>query len=641
MQEIDNIMHEAIALHRAGKLKEAETLYRLALEIEQKNADANHNLGLITLAKGQEKQALSLFRVALEANPKQGQYWLSYINTLIQLQEIDAAKKILGQGISKGLSGDKVDLLIRQLNLEKEPNIVDYKGKNNQSINLYRRSSEDKSKKGKVKQASFTGNIQALTKLLLELHKSNDYIKCEELAYSIIKKYPNHLISWTILGSIFKSTGRLSEALSANRKVVEMKPNNADAHYNEANTLKDLGKFEEAEKSYLIALNINKNFTNAYFNYAHILTELGRYLDAEVVCKKLISINPNFVEAYGRLGVILIQTGRLLEAETSYKKALELKPDYLEGLFDLSICCLYGCKYSEAAYFLNKLVILDKSGYGLKAKIYLALLLYLNGKLNECKGYIDSSSDISKGEHINFRIESAYWRFLSELVKWHSKNISKGVRPNYVEKIYVIGESHSLVWNNIEVKKNAKHYFCESKWILGCKQWHLGNTRMNHYKKCFERLIDGFPKNSQILLTIGEIDCRIDEGIIPVLKKNPEKTLEGVVISTITSYITYVSKITKEHGHKLIISGIPAPNINLSALSIEDSNLLIKLIRVFNEVLLTQAIQYGHNFLNVYALTNRGDGISNKQWHIDDFHINPSAIPILFNDLYIQAAPPQ
>jgi hypothetical protein len=100
-----------------------------------------------------------------------------------------------------------------------------------------------------------------------------------------------------------------------------------------------------------------------------------------------------------------------------------------------------------------------------------------------------------------------------------------------------------------------------------------------------------------------------------------------------------VSQI-KEHGHKITISGVPAPNINFAVVSGQDSNLLIKLIRVFNESLRIYAKQYGYNFLDVYALTNRGDGISNKEWHIDNFHLKPTAIPVLFNDYYFQAAKP-
>ena len=32
------------------------------------------------------------------------------------------------------------------------------------------------------------------------------------------------------------------------------------------------------------------------------------------------------------------------------------------------------------------------------------------------------------------------------------------------------------------------------------------------------------------------------------------------------------------------------------------------------------------DLVDIYELTNRGDGISNEVWHIDDFHISPDGI---------------
>ena len=36
--------------------------------------------------------------------------------------------------------------------------------------------------------------------------------------------------------------------------------------------------------------------------------------------------------------------------------------------------------------------------------------------------------------------------------------------------------------------------------------------------------------------------------------------------------------------------------------------------------------QDSSDLLDIYELTNRGDGISNEVWHIDDFHISPDGI---------------
>tara|TARA_Y100000766_G_C18639902_1_gene475022 strand:+ start:532 stop:702 length:171 start_codon:yes stop_codon:yes gene_type:complete len=44
---IDQALQQGIAAHKAGKLQEAENLYRVILQTDPKNPDANHNLGIL------------------------------------------------------------------------------------------------------------------------------------------------------------------------------------------------------------------------------------------------------------------------------------------------------------------------------------------------------------------------------------------------------------------------------------------------------------------------------------------------------------------------------------------------------------------------------------------------------------------
>jgi hypothetical protein len=39
----------------------------------------------------------------------------------------------------------------------------------------------------------------------------------------------------------------------------------------------------------------------------------------------------------------------------------------------------------------------------------------------------------------------------------------------------------------------------------------------------------------------------------------------------------------------------------------------------------------GLDFLDVYALTDRGDGIANGEWHIDYYHLQPHAMVQAFD----------
>ena len=88
---IEQVLQQGVAVHKEGKLEEAERLYRAILGSQPQHPDANHNLGVLAVSVGQVDVALPHFKVALEANPKIEQFWLSYIDALIKFGQVDNA----------------------------------------------------------------------------------------------------------------------------------------------------------------------------------------------------------------------------------------------------------------------------------------------------------------------------------------------------------------------------------------------------------------------------------------------------------------------------------------------------------------------------------------------------------------------
>ena len=81
---IEQALQRAVEAHKAGKLQDAEALYRAILQAQPQHPDANHNLGVMAVSLNKTAAALPLFKIALEANPSQGQFWLSYVDALIK-----------------------------------------------------------------------------------------------------------------------------------------------------------------------------------------------------------------------------------------------------------------------------------------------------------------------------------------------------------------------------------------------------------------------------------------------------------------------------------------------------------------------------------------------------------------------------
>ena len=51
-----------------------------------------------------------------------------------------------------------------------------------------------------------------------------------------------------------------------------------------------------------------------------------------------------------------------------------------------------------------------------------------------------------------------------------------------------------------------------------------------------------------------------------------------------------------------------------------------RFLSLFNTQLKRQALEMGMDFLDVFTMTDGGNGKSNQQWHIDAHHLRPDGI---------------
>lgn len=227
---------------------------------------------------------------------------------------------------------------------------------------------------------------------------------------------------------------------------------------------------------------------------------------------------------------------------------------------------------------------------------------------------------------VDFRGEKSYQRYLLNIFKWREDNNFEVYNRKLEKILYVVGESHSLVSHYLRVKRLGSDLLCKAKLIKGCKQWHLGNTTKNKFKNKFESIFYSLPKSSEVLLTIGEIDCRLDDGIIKHKNNFPHKEIKKIIATTVENYLTYVLKNNSGYQHNIIIQGVPCPNIDTESHPGKNVTELIDVIKVFNFELETKSKDKGFKYLDVHKLTDRGDGFSNAIWHIDSSHLSPDGM---------------
>jgi tetratricopeptide (TPR) repeat protein len=102
---IEQAMQQAMAEHNKGNLQNAESEYRQVLKVVPAHADANHNLGILLVALHQSNNALQFLHTALQGDEKVEQFWLSYINALINLDKLDIANEFIEAASKAGFSG--------------------------------------------------------------------------------------------------------------------------------------------------------------------------------------------------------------------------------------------------------------------------------------------------------------------------------------------------------------------------------------------------------------------------------------------------------------------------------------------------------------------------------------------------------
>ena len=97
LDAIDHLLDDAIALHEEKKFSLASIKYLKILEQDALHADTNHNFGLLKVELGLKEEALIYLQTAINTNPNVLQYWVTFINTLTNVERFDDAGSVLEQ----------------------------------------------------------------------------------------------------------------------------------------------------------------------------------------------------------------------------------------------------------------------------------------------------------------------------------------------------------------------------------------------------------------------------------------------------------------------------------------------------------------------------------------------------------------
>jgi protein O-GlcNAc transferase len=273
--------------HRAGRLAEAEKLYREILQADAHHADALHLLGVLAHQLGRHEAAVDLIAKAIAQNGKVPAFHNNLGNALTAQGKWDEAAVCYVQAI-----------FFKQDYAEAHYNL---------GVTLQAQGRPD---------AAATSYRRALS------HK------------------PNHAAAYGNLGNVLQEQGKLEEAVAAYRKALSYRPDYAEAQGNLANVYKAQGRLLEAADGYERALVLKPQYAEAHNNLGLVFLEQGKLEEAVSSFEHALSLKSDYADAHGNLGNALRELGRRDMALAAYGRALALKPDFVEARLGLAMASI-------------------------------------------------------------------------------------------------------------------------------------------------------------------------------------------------------------------------------------------------------------------------------------------------------------
>jgi tetratricopeptide (TPR) repeat protein len=235
----------AAALHRQGRLAEAEALYLAILKSARSDFDALHGLGILRSQQGRHEEARGLFRRALQVQPNSPE---ADYNLALALEALGRRAQAVTHYERALLN--RADFHQAANNLG---NALKALGRIDDAIARYRQALAIK-----------PDFAFAYNNLGNALQLRADFAGAEQAYRSALEHAPDYVEALNNLGNVLRMTGRGVGAPELYRRALALEPRYVEAHYNLGNALKELGQFDAAAAAFRAAIALEPEKGGAY-----------------------------------------------------------------------------------------------------------------------------------------------------------------------------------------------------------------------------------------------------------------------------------------------------------------------------------------------------------------------------------------
>jgi len=245
-QDLRSLFSVAVGHHQAGRLDEAERLYREILAAAPDHVDSLHLLGVVASQRGRHAEAIALIGRAIALRPQPAAEFHS---------NIGLAHRALGQP--------------------------------DQAIRHFERALALK-----LDYAEAHNNLAAVLK------DQGRAAEAEPHCRRLVALKPEAASAHFALGAVLQDLARLDEAAAAYRQALAIDPNYAPARHNLGTVLQEQDRFDAAAEEYRRALALKPDYAEAHFNLGTLLMEQGRIGDALDCYGRAQALKPDYANAH-------------------------------------------------------------------------------------------------------------------------------------------------------------------------------------------------------------------------------------------------------------------------------------------------------------------------------------------------------
>ena len=289
-----------LAHHGAGRLAEAESVYRRVLADHPRHADALHLLGALALQGGKPAEAVDWMVQAIRSAPDNAACFSNLASALRRLGRRDEALACCRRALVLDAGSGDV--------LNNVANVLSDQGRHAEAATALRRLLRLR--------PLLTEQRLLLAQALILDGRAEEAI--EELMV-LLGMTPSSVAAYANLGMAHRRLGRTEEAIRYYRCALGFAPGDSGVLNNLGVTLQDLGRLDEAAACFRQSIAMQPGAAHTHLNLGLAARDLMRVDELIALSRIAVRLDPSLAEAHTALGFGLLLKGELEEGFAEYE----------------------------------------------------------------------------------------------------------------------------------------------------------------------------------------------------------------------------------------------------------------------------------------------------------------------------------